>query len=126
MVFHLGDSETIVDIACGPLHSLALSSRGRLFSCGYGEHFTLGTGDQATQNEFKEVKTKIQKIEKVETGLMGFALLAAGKVYVCGRFGQETYQSIAPINFAEEVREIKCSGNNCLMLTRKGELHQFG
>lgn len=57
---------------------------------------------------------------------MGFAILVAGKVYVCGKFGQETYQTVTPISFSEEVREIKCSGNNCVMLTRKGELYQFG
>jgi hypothetical protein len=65
LVFHLAEGESIVDMACGPLHSLALSSRGRLFSCGYGEHFTLGTGDQTTHNEFREVKTKLAKIERV-------------------------------------------------------------
>lgn len=36
LVFHLNGDETIVQVACGPLHTLALSSKGRLFSCGYG------------------------------------------------------------------------------------------
>ena len=53
-------------------------------------------------------------------------MLSGGKVYVCGKLGQEVYETVTPVNFQEEVRDIKCSENSCLLLTKKGELYQFG
>jgi len=44
----LGHDEVAVRVACGPLHSVALTNRGRLFSCGYGEKYALGTGRART------------------------------------------------------------------------------
>lgn len=38
----LGPAEMIILIACGALHSLALSNNGRLFACGFGETNALG------------------------------------------------------------------------------------
>lgn len=35
-VFLLAGDEVVVRLACGPLHSVALTNRGRIFTCGYG------------------------------------------------------------------------------------------
>lgn len=35
-MFLLAGDEVVVRVACGPLHSVALTNRGRLFTCGYG------------------------------------------------------------------------------------------
>jgi alpha-tubulin suppressor-like RCC1 family protein len=35
-IFLLSSDEVIVKVSCGPLHSVALTNRGRLFACGYG------------------------------------------------------------------------------------------
>jgi hypothetical protein len=37
-------------MACGPLHTAALTNRNRLFTCGFGEKFCLGTGKSQTLN----------------------------------------------------------------------------
>lgn len=42
--------EYIKHIACGPLHTLVLSNKNRLFSCGYGQKFALGNGKNKTLN----------------------------------------------------------------------------
>ena len=42
-----------VSISCGPLHSVALSSKGRMFSCGFGKNYALGHGEAQVLNEFK-------------------------------------------------------------------------
>jgi len=34
----------VTKVACGPLHSVVLTNKGRMFSCGYGEKYALGTG----------------------------------------------------------------------------------
>jgi len=46
----LSPEESILSITCGPVHSLALSNRGRLFSCGFGEKYALGHGKNKTLN----------------------------------------------------------------------------
>ena len=40
----------VVKMSCGPLHSVALTNRGRIFACGYGEKYALGTGKARTTN----------------------------------------------------------------------------
>ena len=35
-VFLLGHDEVVTKMACGPMHSVALTNRNRLFSCGFG------------------------------------------------------------------------------------------
>lgn len=39
-------------MACGPLHSLMLSNKNRIFACGYGEKSALGVGKAKSYNEF--------------------------------------------------------------------------
>ena len=41
---YLSSDEMIISISCGPLHSIALSSKGRMFSCGFGKNYCLGHG----------------------------------------------------------------------------------
>ena len=49
-VFLLAHDEVVIKTACGPLHTVVLTNRGRLFSCGYGEKYALGTGRTRTLN----------------------------------------------------------------------------
>lgn len=65
--FLLNQDEVIKDMACGPVHSLMLSNKNRIFACGYGEKYALGIGKTKSSNEFVEVKIKgnPSKIEKV-------------------------------------------------------------
>jgi len=42
----LENDEIITDIACGPLHTLAVSNKNRIFSCGYGQSYALGHGNK--------------------------------------------------------------------------------
>jgi len=37
-------------MVCGPLHSAALTNKHRLFTCGYGEKYALGTGRTKNSN----------------------------------------------------------------------------
>lgn len=78
-------------MACGPLHTAALTNRNRLFVCGYGEKFCLGTGKSHTINEFTEVKLKSShKIDKIEAGIASLGYIAGGRAYICGAFGERT------------------------------------
>ena len=42
--------EVIKSFVCGPLHSIMLSNKSRVFSSGYGEKYALGTGKNKSVN----------------------------------------------------------------------------
>ena len=42
--------EVIKWFVCGPLHSIMLSNKSRVFSSGYGEKYALGTGKNKSVN----------------------------------------------------------------------------
>lgn len=53
-------------MACGPLHTAALTNRNRLFTCGYGDKYNLGNGRTGSCAEFTEVKLKTShRVEKL-------------------------------------------------------------
>lgn len=41
----LQNDEVVASIACGALHTLVLTSKNRILSCGFGEGYALGTDD---------------------------------------------------------------------------------
>ena len=56
--FLLGPEEVVTKIACGPLHTAAITNKNRLFTCGFGDKYCLGNGKITTINEFIEIKLK--------------------------------------------------------------------
>lgn len=87
-------------MACGPLHTVALTNRNRLFTCGYGEKFCLGTGKAQTTCEFVEVKLKSShKIDKIEAGVSTLGYIAGGKAYICGAFGERIIENFSQLTF---------------------------
>lgn len=48
--FLLTQDEVIKSFVCGPLHSIMLSNKSRVFSSGYGEKYALGTGKNKSVN----------------------------------------------------------------------------
>ena len=95
----LMEGEFITDIVCGSLHTLALSSRSRLFSCGFGETYALGHGTNTSYSSFREITyfseafagKKIQ-IEKIECGVSHSACRIARKIFIWGLFGKDKSQ----------------------------------
>ncbi len=96
----LADGEFITDIVCGSLHTLALSSRSRLFSCGFGETYALGHGTTTSYSNFKEITYiteafggKRVPIEKIECGVSHSACLISRKIFIWGLFGKDKSQA---------------------------------
>jgi alpha-tubulin suppressor-like RCC1 family protein len=95
----LSENEFITDIVCGSLHTLALSSRSRIFSCGFGETFALGQGTNASSAIFKEITYfteafggKRMAIDKIECGVSHSACLISRKIFIWGLFGKDKTQ----------------------------------
>ena len=94
----LQEGEMVIDISCGALHTIALTNKSRVYSCGFGENFSLGHNSNKTLNEFKEIaffhqlsSSSSHKIEKICSGTSHSGALVAGKVYVWGTFAHSKY-----------------------------------
>ena len=53
-------------------------------------------------------------------------ILSYGKAYIVGKIGSTIYKTFTQILLHEDIRDIKMSENNCLILNRKGQLYVFG
>ena len=85
-------------MACGPLHTLALTNKNRLFSAGFGERYALGTGKTQNLNQFTEIKIKSShKIDKIEAGVTCSGYLANNKAYICGTFGEKVIDNFSQV-----------------------------
>ena len=97
-VFLLNENEIVVDISCGALHTIALTNKSRVYSCGFGENYSLGHNSSKTLNQFKEIaffhqlsSSSSHKIEKICSGTSHSGALIAGKVYIWGTFAHSKY-----------------------------------
>lgn len=126
--FLLAGDEFVVKVACGPLHSVALTNKGRLFACGYGDKHALGTARHRTINEFVELKVKHSgKVEKVDVGCSSSAYIAGGRAYITGTVGDRVFENFTNLSVgSEEVVEIKLIEKSVLLLTKRGEVYQMG
>lgn len=48
----MGGSENVVQLAAGGLHSMVVTNKKRLFSCGYNRQMQLCLGDKTQSNSF--------------------------------------------------------------------------
>ena len=125
--FLLGSEEVVTKIACGPLHTAAITNKNRMFTCGFGDKYCLGNGKTATTNEFTEIKLKTNsKIEKVEAGVTSLGYVAGGRAYICGTFGEKVYEMFATVPISEEIVDLKLGEKSAIFLTKKGDVYQWG
>lgn len=98
MVSHglLQNTEYVVEIACGPLHTIALTNQMKLFSCGYGDTFALGHGTRQTLNKFKlieyfsDIMNQDDIIIKIAAGVSHSGCLTKDRLYLWGTQGKTT------------------------------------
>ena len=83
-------------MACGALHSLILTNKNRLFSCGFGDGYALGHEDNQSTPEFKVINAfqrarsprQISKCETISCGLSQSGCIIEGNAYIWGILGQ--------------------------------------
>lgn len=132
----LNESEVIVDLACGALHTLALSNKSRVYSCGFGENFSLGHGNNRTSSSFKEISyfsqlssTSSYKIEKLCCGTSHSGALIDGKVYLWGTFAASKYsvnKTPSAMHLPSPIADFVMGDLLTVMLTRAGEVYTLG
>ena len=131
----------VKQVACGPMHTIALTAGGDVYSFGCNDEGALG---RITQDEDEEATpTVIQldhKIIKVTAGDSHSAALSDDKkVYVWGNFrdehgsvgllpesnGEKTYKPMMVMP-ETEFKDIASGSNHMLLLDVKGVVYSFG
>lgn len=85
--------EKIVDVACGALHSLLLTNKGRVFASGFNETFALGNNSNENQCTFSEVpfftagQVYDRNVSKLAAGVSHSACVIQDTAYVWGVWG---------------------------------------
>lgn len=76
----------VMQVACGALHSMALTREGEVYTWGYGKHGRLGHGDEDDQMLPKRVESlRGEKIRAVYAGYdVSSAVSMSGKAWVWG------------------------------------------
>jgi len=81
-------SEKVVDIACGAIHTIALTNMNRVLSCGNGSYYSLGHGNRENLTQFKSIDCFTDnniKIVKIAAGMNHSGCISdKGKVYLWG------------------------------------------
>lgn len=132
----VGPGETIVVLACGSCHALALTSKNRLFACGQGENFALATRTTSNLSTFKEaglVKDLVDAqnhpvIDKIVCGVSHSGMILNKKAYVWGAFASGGILAKKPtiISSNIEFEEILLGDLSSTFLTTKKEVVVLG
>lgn len=130
----------IIEISCGPLHTLVLTSEGDIY--GWGEENSrgqIGTGI-FSESQLEPIKINILLNEKFKAISCGachsLALTEDGRVFSCGfdKFGQSGDGSLADSNQLKQIElnndviivKISCGLCHSLLLTSDGDIYGFG
>jgi alpha-tubulin suppressor-like RCC1 family protein len=128
----LNSNEAVVDISCGGLHTIILTSLNRVFSCGFGGSYALGHGNKKTINYFKEIKyfSDFQnKIEKIKAGVSHSGCLINGQLYLWGSLGSSkylVYQKPNTIVLNKEIINFELGDFLTVVLTSSKEVYTMG
>lgn len=85
----LGSKERVVQVACGSIHTILRTDKGRLFSCGNGSSFALGHRNKENQSIFKQIEffgtEEKTPIKTIAAGMSHSACVTeTGDVYTWG------------------------------------------
>lgn len=127
-----GNEETVAQVACGSLHTLLLSTRGRLFATGFNQTFALGTSEKTNLCTFKEIFIKAgssDSVTRICCGVSHSAAIVGDKVYVWGKFSKDqTGRSRTPVQVKQVTDAIDISAGllSTAILTAQGEVFVLG
>ncbi|CAH1986118.1 unnamed protein product [Acanthoscelides obtectus] len=142
-IHHIQDieGERIVDVECGQDHSLILTEKGKVYSCGWGADGQTGLGHYDNTTEFTRVKGDIDSENIVKFASRSDFVLAVndkGQVFGWGNteYGQLTLpdgsQQVAVpthVRMLEQVGKIKSvasGGSFCLAVNDAGQVFSWG
>lgn len=105
-----------LELACGSAHSLVLTNKSRVLSCGFGDSYALGHGSNQSLSEFKEIayfterfQGKKNQIDRLDAGVGHSGCLVQRRAVLwgtCSRDRQEVYQKPTMIEVGCDVKEL--------------------
>ncbi|XP_032962493.1 E3 ISG15--protein ligase HERC5 isoform X1 [Rhinolophus ferrumequinum] len=131
--------KTIIQIACGDYHSLALSKGGELFAWGQNLHGQLGIGIICASIQTPQIVEHLSGVPlaQISAGKAhSMALSISGNIYSWGRndFGQlglghtdnKDFPFLVEALDNQKVEFLTCGGSHAALLTKDGLLFTFG
>lgn len=141
--YGLSKGEVVTDISCGGAHTIVLTSKNRVMSCGFGQSGGLGHKDaQDTESTFREVELLTKNLKKrypketeglelqIKAGTSHSCVLVFNRLYVWGQFGDKELgqYSISPteMNIKFEIADFECGDLLTVFLSTTGEVYTIG
>ncbi|CAD8177067.1 unnamed protein product [Paramecium pentaurelia] len=132
----LQNDEAVQQISCGALHTLILTNKNRVFSCGFGESYALGHPENQTLNEFKQISNlQHYKVDKICCGLAhSGCIVEGGRTFIWGicksnkdhiKLPQQI-KILDELNSQQCVLDMKMGEMFTLFLNSKGEVYSMG
>lgn len=131
----LDKGERIIQGSCGGLHSLLLSDRNKLLSCGQGLHYATGHNLQSDITRFTPIKSLegMGKIDRIQAGLSHSAVIIQGNLFIWGKL-HSTFSSPTQIIFegpspgvaknkpssprSGNIEDLACGNNFCIVVIK--------
>lgn len=141
--YGLRKGEVVTDIACGGAHTLVLTSKNRVMSCGFGQTGGLGHRDaQDNESTFREVESLTTSLKKkypqdteglelqIKTGTSHSCCLVFNRLYVWGLFGNAALGQFSrtptEMNINFEIADFECGDLLTVFLSTTGEIFTIG
>ena len=141
--YGLSKGENVTDISCGGAHTLVLTSKNRVMSCGFGQSGGLGHKDaQEIESTFREVEILTKNLKKrypketeglelqIKAGTSHSCVLVFNRLYVWGQFGDKDLgqYSMSPteMNIKFEIADFECGDLLTVFLSTTGEVYTIG
>ncbi|ORZ22527.1 regulator of chromosome condensation 1/beta-lactamase-inhibitor protein II [Absidia repens] len=133
------DDKKVVDVACGGMHSLAVTKDGQLYSWGCNDQRALGRSGEEYLPELVENKDNIKFVKIACGDSVSMALSDSGKVYCWGTyrcaegalgFSKDQAVQDIPVLFeplsSYNIVDIAAGTDHCLALTNTGRVFGWG
>jgi alpha-tubulin suppressor-like RCC1 family protein len=131
---YLNDLE-IIDMSCGALHTLVLTSNGDIYSWGLNDFGQTGNGSDS-EYQLIPIKINSEKFKAISCGSWhSMALTEDGRVFCCGKNDNGTLGDGCATNSNELkyininnfiIEKIGCGLSHSLLLSNEGEIYVLG
>ncbi|XP_003461236.1 RCC1-like G exchanging factor-like protein isoform X1 [Cavia porcellus] len=130
----------VVQVACGQDHSLFLTDRGEVYSCGWGADGQTGLGHYNITSVPTKLGGDLAGVEVVQVATYGDCCLAVSAEGAVFGWGNSEYLQLAsvmestqvnvprslPFSGVGTVKEVACGGTGCAMLNGDGCVFVWG
>ena len=122
--------DDVLDVACGPMHSLIVKNDNTLWACGYNNTGQLGDGTTSSRSTPVHIMDNVQSVSGGEDHSL--FLTTSNEVYGCGDYSSFMFTDDDignprfPMKIMEDVRYISAGGFHSMMIKTNGTLWGCG